>query len=91
LRVQRQQRGAEEKNDRQAQKEKNALEIPLPPVAKNHDHPKERQQGSRRQHDQPQIQIKVQMGFASGDSMLLLTARQSPSARLILHHLNYYK
>src|SRR4029077_16885831 len=61
LRVQCQQRGAEKENDRQAQKEKNALEISLTPVSKNHDHPKERQQRPRCQHDQPQIDVEVQV------------------------------
>jgi hypothetical protein len=59
-------------------------------MAKNYDNPEERQQRPRRQHDQPQINVEVQ-GRASADFKPLAFARQSPSARLILHQLSHYR
>jgi len=46
LRVQRKERTAIEKKQREAQEEKHALKVPLPPVAENHHHPEQLQQRS---------------------------------------------
>src|SRR5690242_14299281 len=56
LRVQRQQRPAIEKKQRQAQKEKHPLEIPLAAVAQNHHHPEQHQQRAGGVTDQPNVE-----------------------------------
>ncbi len=55
LGVQRQQRSAIEEKQRQAKKKEHSLEIPLPPVAENHHHPKKLQQRSGSKADQPYV------------------------------------
>ena len=57
---QRQKRSPEEANHRKAQKEENAIEVPLPPVAEDDHDPEERQERPRRQNDQSQINVEVQ-------------------------------
>jgi hypothetical protein len=55
LRIQRKKRSAVEKKQRQAEKEEHALEVALPPIAENYDHPEKLRQRSCREPNQPDI------------------------------------
>jgi hypothetical protein len=55
LRINRQQRSAVKQEQRERQKEKHALKIPLPSVAKDYHHPEQHQQRSQRKPNQPDI------------------------------------
>jgi hypothetical protein len=55
LRVQREERPAIKKEQRQTQKKENTLKIALAAVAENHHHPKELQQRAKRAADKPDV------------------------------------
>jgi len=85
LRIQRQQGTAVEEKKRKAEKEENALEIALPTVAKNYNHPEELQQRSKGVADEANVEERTQSSSPASDSTVTCTAEQLPSARFFLH------
>src|SRR5438477_8409287 len=56
LGIENQKRSAVEKKQRQAREEENPLEVALPPIANNHDHPEQRKQRAPGQPDQSNVE-----------------------------------
>jgi hypothetical protein len=85
LRVQRQKGGPKKENQRQANKEEDPLEIPLPPVPEDDNDPEKGQQRPRRQNNQPRINGVVQVqACASREFYDALSSTAIAKCRLFL-------
>ena len=75
MRIQSQQRGSEEKDEREAKEKEDALEISLSSVTEDNDHPEKRQERSRSKRHEPKINSIVHWEVCR-DSKPGLQARQ---------------